>query len=116
MHQMRADQIGGAIVRRTFKAGDQRLFSGMRLTREQVLAFPTLNRNSLAEKRYIDLFPITETAAPSGATERFVISGGFGKFHVIEGKKLNDEPLSREQAYALAGQPEPPKVIRRRKQ
>jgi hypothetical protein len=116
MFQMRADQIGGAIVRRSFSSGGTRLVAGTKLTAEQVLAFPTTNRNALADKRYIDLFPASGDAPTTGSSERFVVSAGFGRFHVIQGKKLNDEPLDREQAYALAGVPAPPQAVRRKKE
>src|SRR5436189_45618 len=100
MFQMRAEEIGGAVVRRTFTSGNKRLMPGTTLTREEVLAFPTLNRNSLAEKRYIDLFPKNNNAPTTTKAERFVVNAGFGHYHVIEGKKLTDEPVDREQAYA----------------
>ena len=75
------------------------------------MSFPKLNRMALAEKRYIDLVP--KGAVGSAASgQRFVISEGFGRFNVIEGKKLNEEALDREQAYALAGI-DPPKQVRR---
>jgi hypothetical protein len=116
MFQMRPEQIGGAIVRRTFSSGGTRLTSGTKLSAEQVLAFATANRNALVDKRFIDLFPKSGGIdSVSESAERFVVSAGFGRFHVIEGRKLNDEPLDREQAYALAGTEAPPKVARRKK-
>jgi hypothetical protein len=116
MFRMAIDQIGGAVVRRTFSSGGRRLVAGMKLTREEVLSFPTANRNALAEKTFIDLYPLSGSSdAPTGKTDRFVVSAGFGRFHVIEGRKLNDEPLDREQAYALAGMEAPPKATRRKK-
>lgn len=116
MFQIAADQIGGAIVRRTFSSsrdGGKRFVAGQRLSGDEVRSFPAINRNSLIEKRYIDVFPQGGEMQTKG--ERFVISSGFGKFHVIEGKKLNDEALDREQAYALAGMVAPPKGERRKK-
>lgn len=117
MFQIPADQIGGAVVRRTFSSRGKRLISGTRLSAAEVLAFPQANRNALSDKHYIDLFPkggVDSSVSASG--ERFVISAGFGRFYVIEGKKLNDDPLDREQAYALAGTQAPPKPGRKKKE
>lgn len=118
MFQLRENEIGGAIVRRMFTTGGKKMIPGTRLTEEQVLAFAPLNRMALAEKRWIDLIPKTGTVAvpDSAKAERFVISAGFGNFHVIEGKKLNDEALDREQAYALAGLEAPPQTRRQKKE
>lgn len=113
MFQLKEHEIGGAIVRRTFTTDGKKLVPGQRLTEQEVLSFPTLNRMALAEKRWIDLVPKNGTTAAPEKAERFVISAGFGNFHVIEGKKLNDEALDREQAYALAGIA-PPKQVRRK--
>jgi hypothetical protein len=107
MFQIAAKDIGGGIVRRTFSSGGKRLYAGMKLTGEQVRLFNPANRMALIEKRFIDVYPVGTDSALTG--ERFVISAGFGAFNVIEGRKLNDEPLNREQAYALAGIPEPPR-------
>ena len=114
MFQLPVNEIGGAIVRRTFMTGGKKLLPGQRLTAEEVLSFPPLNRMALAEKRWIDLIPKASNnrKAPEQG-ERFVVSAGFGSFHVIEGKKLNDEALDREQAYALAGTV-PPKPVRKK--
>lgn len=109
MFQMPASQIGGAIVRRTFSCGDRQLRNGERLSAEQVLAMPISNRNALVDKKYMDLFPKGGDASGAAASgERFVISMGFGKYMVIEGRKITDGPIDREQAYALAGKAVPP--------
>ena len=114
MFHMNPEQIGGAIVRRTFMSKGKRLVSGMTLSGDEVRNFPVINRNALIDKRYIDVYPRGGEVAEPG--ERFVISAGFGRFFVIEGKKLNDEALDREQAYALAGVEPPTKPARRKKQ
>ena len=116
MLQIKADEVGGAVVRRVFKTGGRQITPGTVLSREEVLAFPVINRRALADKRYIDLFP-RNPENPRGAeekAERFVISAGFGRFFVIEGKKLNDEAITREEAYALCGM-KPPKKGRSKK-
>lgn len=111
MFRIDDSEIGGAVVRRTFNNGGKRMIAGMRLSAEEVLSFRRANRNSLAEKAYIDIFPRGGAMQEKG--ERFVINAGFGRFFVIEGKKLNADALDREQAYALAGTEPPPKQQRR---
>lgn len=96
----RLDDIGGAVVRRTFTFDTRRLKTGDKLTRDEVLGMPGANRNALIEKQYIDVLP---RAAVDPDTERFVVNRGFGKFDVIEGRKINPEPLtSKDEAEALA--------------
>lgn len=107
MFQMAASEIGGAVVRRVFSSGGKQLTPGTRLSSEEVLRIPTINRSALINKKYIEVYPKGDLIAPGASgSERFVVSMGFGKFIVLEGKKLCD-PIDREQAYALAGQPVP---------
>jgi hypothetical protein len=94
---IQAENIGGAVVRRTFKLGDKHVFSGHPLTRDQVLAIPVTNRRALVEKGQIEIFP-----RPQGWSKH-VVSTGFGRYDVIEGLRINSDPLTREEAYALAG-------------
>ena len=97
------DHIGGGIVRRTFKSGEHRLTSGTKLTAEEIKRMPVANRQALIDKKYIDVYPKAPGGGDGVKAERHVVSAGFGKFHVIEGRKLNDVPLSKDQAQALAG-------------
>lgn len=118
MFSIRDNEIGGAIVRRQINTGGKAIAPGTRLSRSEVLAFLPVNRMALINKRFLDVYPIgggDAAAATSSQGERFVVSAGFGRFHVIEGKKLNDEAIDREQAYALAGIAAPEKATRRRK-
>jgi hypothetical protein len=98
-------QIGGAYVRRRFDLGTETKVSGQTLTREQVLAIPTANRNALLSQKIIELYPVAPLAE---GQRRFVIHMGMGKFDVIEGRKLNDEPLSRAEAEAMVSPEERP--------
>jgi hypothetical protein len=116
MLQLKIDEVGGAVVRRVFNTGGKQMTPGTVLSREEIMAFPAVNRSALANKRYIDLFP-RNPGNPQGSDEkgeRYVISAGFGRFFVIEGKKLNDEAITREEAYALCGM-EPPTKGKRKK-
>lgn len=110
--------IGGGRVVRTFTNGlisDKALLAGTTLTREQILKMPSANRNALIEKGYMMVWPPSSDTLPAavapradataGATphQRFVRPRGFGKYDVIEGVQLNDRPLSKDEAYPLAG-------------
>lgn len=107
MFQMKASEIGGAVVRRVFTSGGKQLTPGTRLSEADVLRIPAINRNALIGKKYMEIYPKGDAANLGGvAAERFVVSMGFGKYIVIEGRKLCD-PIVREQAYALAGQDMP---------
>ena len=102
MYHMPLNQIGGAVVRRTFKSGGRQLTSGSRLSGDEVRSFPALNRRALIEKKYIEVFPLNTDAGTVSGGKRFVVSRGFGKFDVIEGKKLNDDALDKDTARVLA--------------
>ena len=102
------DEIAGGKVQQAFRMGDKYLMRGTVLSREQICRIPTQNRNALIDKGYIHVqLKGMETAEAGG--ERFVMSLGFGRFDVIEGRKLNEAHLSREAAYALARIPLPDK-------
>jgi hypothetical protein len=86
---------GGAYVRRRLSFGGRDLVSGDRLTAEEVARIPIHNLHALVNTNVIELFP----KAPSG--ERFLVAAGDDKFHVVEGARLNDKPLTRAKAEAL---------------
>lgn len=96
---MLAQEIGGGIVRRGFTMGAERVRSGRELTKEELLSMPPANRNALVEKKYIELYP----ERPAAPGQRHVVSAGFGRFDVIEGRKLNASPMTKEEANKLAG-------------
>lgn len=99
---VREEDIGGATVRRLFNRIGDPVRVGMVLSREEVLRFPSSNRQSLIDGGYIAIFPpAPEVLAPPTA-ELHIVSRGFGKFDVIDGTKINGDPLeSREEAEAL---------------
>ena len=92
-------EIGGATVLRSFQFGDRLLKRGETLTREEVLGMPATNRRCLADNGKLDIVPLRE---PAGG-RRFVVHMGGGQFDVVEGRKLNDTPLTKEEALELAG-------------
>lgn len=108
---VRMENVGGAVVKRPFKLGEDYVKAGANLDAAAINAIPKVNRNALVDRGYIDLYP-----QPPG-TQRHVVSAGFGRFNVIEGRKLNADALTRDEAIALAGSdlavatetpPEPP--------
>lgn len=107
--------IGGGIVTRTFRDGEiQRKSNDPKtgfLTAAQIMAMPAANRQALIDKKYIAIYPRTP-----GNAERFVIPAAFGKFEVIEGVRVTDAPVAKDQAYALAGiEPEAPSPVEKAK-
>lgn len=103
------NEIGGAVVLQSIRTDDgtgqmvQRM-RGYRLSAEAVLKMPISNRNAMVSKKIIELFPkAPDSAARAAQGERHVVSAGFGRFDVIEGRKLNQASLSKEEAQALAG-------------
>lgn len=104
MLALRDQDIGGGVVTRAFRRGTEYVRQGTRLSREDVLAIPRANRNSLIDNGLISVYPTAAAATPADARPlaRLVVSRGFGNFDVIEGRKLNDAPLSKEDAEELA--------------
>ena len=100
------NNIDGAEVRRTFRMGDRVLRNGDILTSEEVRSIRPMNLTSLIERGHIYVWP-KGGRADASTTVRYPVAKGFGKYDVYEGRKLNDEPLTREEAYNLAGVPMP---------
>src|SRR5882672_2783295 len=94
---LRHEDIGGGKVRRGFRSGDKYLAPGTILTSEQILAMPYANRCALID-RFIEVWPAEANRQPAqkheGPTRVMMIHMGGGKFNVIDGWVLNEEPLS----------------------
>lgn len=102
MIPIRDEQIGGAVVRRRINRGDATpLFPGAHLSREEVLAMPTANRQALVRAEHLWLEP----KVVDSVGERHIVHLGRGQYDVIEGKKLNAAPLSKDEAEDLATRP-----------
>lgn len=108
------DQIGGGVVRQRFTCGDRKLTPGNRLSRDEVLAIPRASRDALVRNSQLLLVPThpeNAVAAAGRPTERFMLSLGGGKYGVIEGWKLTQEPVSKDAAEKLvAGDSAEPKA------
>lgn len=97
-----ASDIGGGIVRRRFTIGDRDVVFGDRLTAADILAIPLSNRRALVERGHLSVYPPSGQAADPA--DRHIANLGFGKFDVIEGRKLNSSPLTKDEAEALVAQ------------
>lgn len=107
--QIRDADIGGGVVGRGFQCGDQYLKRGVKLTREQILKMPAANRGALIDKGMLVVFP-----RGSDDAERFVVPVK-GGFDVFAGTKLNVQPLTEDEALALAGKDSPKKAAPKKK-
>jgi len=96
--------IGGGIVRRTFTLGERVMKTGDMLTRAEVLAIRIANRNSLIDHGKIEIYAANPNEIAEPGERHVVRAPGVGSrlYDVIEGRKLNSEPLTREDAEALA--------------
>lgn len=115
-HRMKLDEVGGGRVIRMFRTNGKQINVGTYLTRDDILAINPANRGSLIG-RFIDVWPkapdtagnaSSATGARLDGAERHVVSLGFNRFKVFEGKWLSDDIMSREDAYKLAGKEAPP--------
>jgi hypothetical protein len=97
---MSADEVGGAVVTRAFSLNGVRVERNRKLTREEVLAIPTRNREALVSSGQIREFPRSIAVAPEPG-ERFIVRRPDLKFDVVEGYKVNAEPLTKAEAELL---------------
>ena len=89
------NDIGGGFVRRLFVANGATMKVGTPLSSEKIKSFK--NWHMLVKTGTIAVYP----PAPASGVRHVVHNGG-GRFDVIVGHKLNDLPLTREQAEELA--------------
>jgi len=98
--------IGGARIRMGFSRGGVRMRPGDHLTADEVRSIPPANRRALASAGFIEVYParteVVHKYAEAKPGDRFIVAVGKGQYNVIEGHKLNDQPLTREEADALA--------------
>lgn len=94
--------IGGARVRRVFSRGSERLAAGRILSADDVISIPVANRRALVSAGYIEIFP---RAPLQSVGERHIVHLGGGRYDIIQGVKLNAEPLSKDDAEELATRP-----------
>jgi len=99
--------IGGARIRMGFTRGNVRMKAGDHLSADEVRSIPLANRRALSSAGFIEVYPqrvqVVHREAAAKPGDRFIVQVSKGQFNVIEGRRLNDEPLSREDAEKLAG-------------
>jgi hypothetical protein len=96
-----SNDIGGGYVRLAFTDSARRYNPGEALTAAKIKSFH--NHRRLIDVGKIAVYP----PAPATAQlppPRHIVSTGFGRFDVIEGRKLNDKPLTKEEADKLAAE------------
>lgn len=105
--------VGGGQVIRPFYDGKRQIKVGTTLTGDEIRALPAANRQALLG-RFIAVWPqssgggVASRSPDDTGTERHVVALGFGRgYRVIEGREISEKPLSREEAFALAGKPDP---------
>jgi hypothetical protein len=93
------DMIGGGFVRRPggYSSRGKTISNGTHLSREEILAMPRATRQAMLNIGYIEVYP------KAGDVERFLVPRGEGAYDVVEGRKVNSEPLTNKQARAMLG-------------
>lgn len=94
---------GGAYVRRRFTFGAREMLAGDRLTSEEVASIPIANLHSMININLIELYPAPPPVPPTvGEGDYFLMPADDTgrKFHVIQGRQVTKEPLSRAAAQA----------------
>src|SRR5258706_3819190 len=111
MIPIRHTHIGGGKVERPFGRGDKPLPRGTVLTGDEVRSIRTSTGPALIDRGYLAICPMEAVAQQaqhsSEPQERHIVNCGFGRYNVVEGRRLNEQALDRESAYLLAGKPLP---------
>lgn len=104
--QHEQDTCGGAWVRRRFMFGEVEKLSGETLTAEEVQSIPRANLNALVNTGRLELWPMSKDEVDvSQYKSRFLVHRGNGRYDVIEGRRITDAPIPRDEALALQQQP-----------
>lgn len=95
--------ITGALVRRAYSQGGETIPAGTRLSVDEFEAI-----NASVRRLWVrdgNLLPIytPDESVPRPLGTRHVIHRGAGRYDVVQGVQINTDPLSREEAEALAG-------------
>lgn len=109
MRNLNTDEIGGGIVRRRFQMGDVVKVPGDRLTQEEARGMAVANRNAMVASGMLDLYPAdihtiqAPASDPNAPPLEVYIMPVEGGFDVVEGRRLNPEPIKKvSEAKALA--------------
>lgn len=101
MEGFRLRQYGGAKVNRRFTMGGEVIERGAELTADQVHAIPRANLNSLINGGFLHPYPPADVPPPRENVERFLVRRSDLKYDVVEGVRVNAEPLAKAEAEAL---------------
>lgn len=106
--QISEADIGGARVRRAFRRGDDTLRGGHMLSAAEVVAIAPANRRALIEAGFLEVYPRgpVESLGVGSDAEQHIVHLGGGKYDVIKGVKLNEAPLTKDEAEELATSPQ----------
>jgi hypothetical protein len=96
--------LAGAVVRRSYSQGGERVSSGAVLTRDAFLSIGHAVRRLFVREGRVTPFYVPAEAAPPPPGERHVIHRGGGRYDVVHGVLLTELPVTREGAEALAAQ------------
>jgi hypothetical protein len=96
--------IAGAVVRKPYGQGAQRVYAGTVLTLEAFARIGHVVKRIWVRDGTVTPFYVPAHVSPDGASGHLIHRGG-GRYDVIHGVQMNAEPLSREEAEALAQQP-----------
>lgn len=95
--------LSGALVARGYESGTGPVRAGTVLSAEQFHALNwAVRRLWVRDGNLLPIYTPTDQA-PRPLGERHVIHRGAGRYDVVQGQQINVDPLSREQAEALAG-------------
>lgn len=105
---LRREEIGGGYVERMFTRAGEMLKRGTHLTGDELRAMSPVNLRALVENRFLNVYPAAPAPAAAEPAELILVNKGFGKFDVVEGRKLNDEPMTKEDAEAFIASKQAP--------
>ena len=101
-----SNEIGGGYVRLKFTDSERSYKMGEPLTAEKIKSFHNYRR--LIDVGMIAVYPPPHKGTLNGngniqaaISERHIVSAGFGRFDVYEGRKLNQKSLTKEDAEKL---------------
>jgi len=110
---MRGYDVGGAVVRRRINGGPEGLpmMPGDILSAEYVMGLSEGMRRVLVDQKTIEVFYLRQGTSDAGGIggERHLLHLGGGRYHVVQGHLLTDEPVSRADAEKIVAGAKVPK-------
>ena len=94
--------LAGAVVRRAFSMRGSRVMGGTVLSADAFMAIGYAVRRIFVRDGQITPIYAPESALPPPQGQAHIIHRGGGRYDVIVGTALNDEPLSKDEAESIA--------------